>query len=83
MTEGPRWARAPRPWRATLDGIVVADGEDTTLLGGSAAAVWDVLDRPLTEAEVVVACSVTYDLGAAAAVDALAALAEAGLCAPT
>ena len=83
MSDGPWWARAPRPWRATLDGIVVADGDDTTLLAGSAAVVWDVLDGPMTEDQIVQACARAYGLDAGAVGTALAALREAGLCTTT
>ena len=80
MTGGPRWSRAPRSWRATLRGVVVADGEGTQMISGSAAAVWDLLDAPLTDGELEAASRRTYGLDSVATRAGLQALAEAGLC---
>jgi hypothetical protein len=46
-----RYARHPEVlWRSTSQGPVVLlpDREDPTRLGGLAAVVWELLDRPLT-----------------------------------
>ena len=50
-----RYARRPEVlWRSTSRGpVLLAPGADTVdQLGGLAAVVWEVLDRPLTASEV-------------------------------
>lgn len=41
-------------WRRSFDQILVLarGGEDVTSIGGGAVAVWDLLDRPRTAAEI-------------------------------
>ena len=80
MTSGPRWSRAPLPWRTTLAGIIVATDDDETLLAGHAAVVWDVLEQPRTEAELISDCAELYGLDEAGTARGLAALTQAGLC---
>ncbi len=50
-----RYARNPRVlWRSTSRGpvLLAPDHDQPELLGGQAAVVWEVLDEPLTAAEI-------------------------------
>lgn len=50
-----RYARNPRVlWRSTSRGpvLLAPDRAEPELLGGRAAVVWEVLDEPLTTAEI-------------------------------
>jgi hypothetical protein len=57
------WYRAERVlWRRTLDGVVVlpADGSEPVALHGPAAGIWELLARPMTEADLVATLATTY-----------------------
>jgi len=56
-----RYARNPRVlWRSTSRGpvLLAPDHDEPELLGGQAAVVWEVLDEPLTAAEIATAARV-------------------------
>jgi len=83
VSDGRRWARAALPWRVTLDGVVVATSGEETLLAGTAAAVWEVLDEPLSDDDLAAACQRRYGLDPASSGEAVRALVEGGLCTRT
>jgi len=50
----PRWGREPGLlWRSTPFAVVVRSrrSEETTVLGGSGAKVWELIDPPVTVAD--------------------------------
>ena len=59
-----RYARNPRVlWRSTSRGpvLLAPDRDQPELLGGQAAVVWEVLDEPLTAAEIAEAARAVID----------------------
>jgi hypothetical protein len=82
VIDAPVWVRAPLPWRVSLGSFVVATATDERVLDGAAAAVWESLDAPRTETELVTLASEAFGLEADTARSTLAALADAGLCRP-
>jgi hypothetical protein len=83
VTEGASWSRSLLPWRASLGAVLVATADEELVLEGSAAAVWELLERPQREAELLSAAAQAFALDEHTARAALQALAEAGLCRST
>jgi hypothetical protein len=77
------WSRAAIPWRVSLGAVLVATAEDEPVLEGTTAAVWELLDQPRTEAELIAAAATHFSMDAASTSQALAALVAAELCRPT
>jgi hypothetical protein len=63
--------------------VIVATADDERVLEGSTAAVWELLDRPLTEAELVARGADAFGMDPSTTAAALHALVTAALCRPT